>query len=97
MTSCCCKTSQPRSNTRLKKFREICAWVLPNAILVLMPKCPLCLAAYLAVGAGIGLSLRTATDLRWAMLLLCIASLSYLIVTRFHRFAARRVQARATP
>jgi hypothetical protein len=33
---------------------------------------------------GLGLSIATATYLRWALLLLCVASLLFLIVKRLH-------------
>jgi hypothetical protein len=47
-----------------------------------MPKCPACLAAYVAVGTGLGLSLSAAAHLRASLLILCIALLLYLMVKR---------------
>jgi hypothetical protein len=52
---------------------------------MLVPKCPMCLAAYVALCTGLGLSLFTATNLRWALLFLCIASLLFPIVKRLDR------------
>jgi len=37
---------------------------------------------------GLGLSLATATYLRWVLLLLCVASLLFLIVERLDRIGA---------
>jgi hypothetical protein len=56
--------------------------------LVLVPKCPLCLAAYVTLWTGLSLSLSTATYLRWGLLSLCVASLLFLTVKRLGRVAA---------
>jgi hypothetical protein len=50
--------------------------VAPAAVLVLLPKCPACIAAWLAVGAGIGVSVPAAAALRWVILGSCVACLA---------------------
>jgi hypothetical protein len=68
-----------------RRLREISSWILPGAILALMPKCPVCLATYLALFTGVSLSISTAGYLRWAMLLVCFASLLFLVVQCLRR------------
>jgi hypothetical protein len=51
--------------------------VVPAAILALLPKCPACLVAWLAV-AGLGVTVSTATALRIGLLVSCVACLAYM-------------------
>jgi hypothetical protein len=88
MSACCVPASHWKTPTWARRVREIFAWILPSAIVVLVPKCPACLAAYVTLGTGIGLSLSTATYLRWVLLVLCVASLLFLTVVRLGRIGA---------
>jgi hypothetical protein len=45
--------------------------VVPSTILALIPKCPVWLAAYVAVGTGLVLSATVATFLQPALIGLC--------------------------
>jgi hypothetical protein len=56
------------------------AKVVPVAILAVLPKCPACLAAYIAVGTGIGFPLTAATYLRMLLIGVCVASLTFFLV-----------------
>ena len=64
MSACCDAAGDRKTPTWVRRVREIFAWVLPSAILVLVPKCPACLAAHVMLWTGLGLSLSTATYLR---------------------------------
>jgi hypothetical protein len=63
--------------------------VIPVAILAVLPKCPACLAAYVALGTGIGLSLTAATYLRLSLIVVCVASLIF--------FVAKLLRPQTTP
>lgn len=80
--SSCCKATDRHARTLTQRVREAGAWALPGAILILLPKCPACLAAYVALWTGVGLSFSMAAHLRSALLILCIASLLFLIARR---------------
>jgi hypothetical protein len=80
-----CGQAAPTTRTLAGRWTENAQWVIPGTILALMPKCPACLAAYVAVGTGVGLSLATATYLRIVLLVLCVASLSYVAMRRARR------------
>ena len=64
------------------------------AILACLPKCPACLAAYLAACTGIGLSFSTTSFLRTILIVLCITSLGRLAMQAIRRARPRH---RPTP
>lgn len=71
-----------RQKTRLGRVREAAGWILPGALLALLPKCPLCLAAYVALGTGLTLSYSSAHILLRALTVLCLGALALCIVRR---------------
>jgi hypothetical protein len=76
---------------------KVASSVLPAVILVLLPKCPVCIAAYIAMVTGIGLSLPVAAHLRTLLVVLCASSLIYFVVRQIHwRLALRAQAARAS-
>ena len=85
MSACCGAVSVRKAPTSVRRARGILAWVLPGAILVLVPKCPACLAAYVALWTGLGLSLTMASYLRWGLLFLCVTALLFLMMRRLVR------------
>lgn len=87
----CCEvgSSGPGRKTLAQRGLASVRWIVPSAILALMPKCPAYLAAYVAMGTGIGLSVSTAKTLRMMLLIFCVASLSYLVAVRLWRTVLR--------
>jgi hypothetical protein len=78
----------PRPPTFVRRCAGFAGWAVPAAILVLLPKCPACLAAYIAIGTGFGLSLPAATHLQTLLLILCAASLVYVAARPVSRLVA---------
>jgi len=68
-------------------------WIFPSTLLVLMPKCPFCVAAYVALFTGASISVTTARWLQVLMFVLCFASLTYIAVKKgraIYNFFMRR-------
>src|SRR5215510_9581906 len=73
----CCGNS--RGPTLSRRCIEVAEWILPSAILALIPKCPICLAAYIALWTGLGLSVGAAANLRVLLIVACVISLVFLV------------------
>ena len=75
----------PHPPSLKRRSLQLTAKMIPVAILAVLPKCPACLAAYLALGTGIGISLTAATYMRWLLVVLCLMSLVYFAVNMVRR------------
>jgi hypothetical protein len=90
--SCCQMATRgpgraPRPASRLRRRGEIVGWIIPSATLVLLPKCPACVAAYVALCSGVGISVASAANLRISMLMLCVVALLCLALKRLCRIS----------
>jgi hypothetical protein len=88
MNACCVVAKNRKASRRVRTAREVLSWALPSAILVSVPKCPACLAAYVALWTGLGLSFSAAANLRWLLMFFCVAALLCLVVERLSRIRA---------
>ena len=79
----CCENSRPRTFAR--RCVDVFGWIIPGAILALLPKCPMCLAAYIALWSGIGLSFSAATHLRVSLLMLSVELILFMAATNTRR------------
>jgi membrane protein implicated in regulation of membrane protease activity len=77
------KVKRPKSLAR--RFVDLIGWIVPGAVLALVPKCPMCFAAYIALWTGIGLSLSAAIYLRASLLVVSIALILFLGVRSARR------------
>jgi hypothetical protein len=71
-----------QQRTWLGRVREVAEWIVPSALLALMPKCPMCLAAYVALGSGLTLSVSSAHILMRTLTALCVGTLALCVVRR---------------
>lgn len=72
-----------------RRGREIAGWIIPSVTLALMPKCPVCVAAYVALVSGVGISVATALVIRTSLVVVCGVALSYLALPRLWRLASK--------
>jgi len=91
---CCQTATRGRDNARRPASRwrgrgEIAGWIVPSATLALLPKCPACVVGYVALATGLGVSVTTAAHLRTLVVILCMASLVFVVARRLRRFLAR--------
>jgi hypothetical protein len=87
---CCRDQRAPESNRRrASRWLDAVGWLAPATMLAVMPKCPLCVAAYVALATGVGVSLSAATAMRTTLVVLCAASLAAMAARTIARVAAR--------
>ena len=56
------------------------AAALPGVVLVLLPKCPACLAAWIAVATGVSIPVAAAARLNAIVAALCVTSVAAIVV-----------------
>jgi hypothetical protein len=99
MKANCCQRAAPgrdnvsvsRPASRWRRAGGAAGWIVPGITLALVPKCPVCLAAYVAVATGIGVSLPVAALLRTTLLIGCVTALVLVAGSQLRAFWRRRI------
>lgn len=73
--------------------RTLLRWAPPVATLALMPKCPVCVAGYVLLLTGVGISASAAAMLRWGLVSVSILALAYLAVRTVRAAMNRKAMA----
>lgn len=81
----CCGVGSNRPGAR-----PVAGSILSAFVIAFLPKCPACIAAYLAMGTGIGIAASTAAALRMLLLSVSVAWLAYGAVRLVLRWSASR-------
>ena len=101
MKTCHCNKAAPQpgennnalplspTSHRRRRGGELAGWIIPGITLVLMPKCPICMAAYIALFTGASISFTSASHLRTSLQILCITALCFLVMRAMYRLVKR--------
>ena len=80
MEQCC--TGGPASRRLARRLCVAVASVLPGAWLLLLPKCPFCLAVWLTVATGTSFTATGATWVYWSVIVLWATSVVFAFTQR---------------
>ncbi len=80
------------ARTCCKHTAHAAGWIIPSTILALLPKCPACIAAYVALATGLGISIPTASLLRTSLLALSISALIFVAIKLILRCSAPKAK-----
>ncbi len=75
MTGHCCMEGRT-SRRPARRLSTAAASILPGAALILLPKCPLCLAAWLTIATGVGFSAAGAAWVRGMLMAFLVAAVA---------------------
>lgn len=74
----------------VRRSKDYIKMAVSAFVFVLIPKCPVCLAGYIALGTGLGISLTTATYIRFGLIIACVLSLLYFVFKQISRYLFHR-------
>ena len=88
MTGRCCEGGSARWRRLARRFSGAAASILPGVLLVLLPKCPLCLAVWLTALTGVGFSVADASWTRATLVLFWLAAAALAAAPKVWRSAS---------
>ena len=91
----CQKNRHPREDARrqrswLLRAKKMAELIVPGTLFALLPKCPMCLAAYVALGTGFTMSYASAQILMRTLTVLCIGTLALCVAKRLVNFSPKK-------
>ncbi len=92
MSPYCCRERPRRASPARRGLNvaNVAGYAVPAAVLAFLPKCPLCITAYLAIGTGLGITVSTAAHLRTLLLVPCVVCLVFMTAKQAVRWMAAR-------
>ena len=81
-----CCTGEGRLQRLARHTAKAGARITPAAVLVLLPKCPLCIAVWLTAATGLTVSTAAAAWVRGSLIVACVSAIALVAV----QFARRR-------
>lgn len=103
MLNCCAQgdgvsPAPPPARSRARRgVIGLVQWMVPVTVLALVPKCPACVAAYVLLFTGVGLSLSTAAAMRWGLIATAIGLIAYLTARAVRHALLSMFKHRSTP
>ena len=105
LSSCCCESEKVRSTNAIcgleipvtieplqkppHRWVDAARFVVSGMTLVLLPKCPACVAADVAMGTGMGISFSTAGWVRSSLMIGCVLMLTSSLFKGMRRILPR--------
>ena len=86
-TQMCCHETSPQGSAKSVTRRVLgtTRWIVPTAILALLPKCPMCVVGYVALATGLGISVSAAAWIRGGLLVACLGALAWFSINALLR------------
>lgn len=75
----CCEVPREKAAGKARRFRGLSGVIGSGALLILLPKCPVCVAVYLAFWTGAGFLVPAAHYVRLVAAGLFVGSLLYVL------------------